>query len=116
MEEGRNVAAALVSLEPMSRLDASLFTDEALDNLVTTRDVVNSKALALDYLPEDKVLLTDGTLHHTSSNAQPSALHQSPPSPPLPTNPRVCGGGGSAHCWIWGTWGCEPSPLTRAGR
>jgi len=60
MEEGRNVAAALVALEPMSRTDASLFTDEPLEKLVRPRDVVTSQALALDYLPQDRALLTDG--------------------------------------------------------
>lgn len=110
MEEGRNVAAALVSLEPMSRLDASLFTDEALDNLVTPRDVVNSKALALDYLPKDKVLLTDGSLHHTSSKAQASALNLSPPTPPLPTNTRVGGGEDQPTAGYGVPGGVSPAP------
>jgi hypothetical protein len=96
MEEGRNVAAALVSLEPMSRLGASLFTDEALDQLVTPRDVVNSKALALDYLPKDKILLTDGSLHPTSSNALPVDA------------PR------SSHTGV-GATSPTPPPHTRAG-
>ena len=60
MGEGRRVAAALVALEPMSRSDASLYTDEALEALVRPRDVRAAAALAADVLPEDRLLLEGG--------------------------------------------------------
>jgi hypothetical protein len=55
------VAAALVALEPMTRADASLYTDEALESLVKPRDVRQVQALAADVLPEDRLMLEDGS-------------------------------------------------------
>ena len=67
------MAAALVALEPMSRTDASLFTDEPLEKLVRPRDVVTSQALALDYLPQDRALLTDGPQEGKPPTSPPRA-------------------------------------------
>ena len=91
MEEGRNVAAALVSLEPMSREDASLFTDEPLEKLVRPKEAAISQALALDYLPNDRPLLTDG---HKSKPVTSTAPRPSPLSSlELPPQTKVVGYG-----------------------
>ena len=78
--EGRRVAAALVALEPMTRADASLYTDEALSNLVKPRDVRAAQALASDILPQDRLLLEGAT----SSAAAPPPPSPPPPPPPPP--------------------------------
>ena len=84
MSEGRRVAAALVAVEPMTRGDASLYTDEPLANLVTPRDVKRSLALANDVLPEDRVLLGDGLASSTSSSTSSSSTSSSSTSSSSP--------------------------------
>ncbi len=74
------MAAALVAVEPMTRGDASLYTDEPLANLVTPRDVKRSLALANDVLPEDRVLLGDGLASSTSSSTSSSSTGSSSPA------------------------------------
>lgn len=64
VSEGRNVAAAMISSEPMTRDDASFYTPEAdllagKSNLFTTQDALITEALALP-AGEGTALLTDG--------------------------------------------------------
>ncbi len=50
----------MVAVEPMTRADASLYTDEALESLIRPREVRQALALASDVLPQDRKLLEDG--------------------------------------------------------
>jgi len=79
-QEGRPVAAALVSLSPMTRDDACLYTNERIDSPADRR---LARALERDYSADEALrLLTDGGAGGAPAAAAAAAADERAPAAP----------------------------------